>query len=159
VGDVERALAFVAHRRARAALPAREWVHELSLGLGWMPPGAARAFVERAQHAGLLAEAEGGLRLTLATEPEWPRGFRPDPEAVPEGQAVPASSADPFLDWVGRVAARAGLPREAVLAQVAERQARMGGLMSAWAAVLWLAAEAGLDVRAAAAPSGADVKA
>jgi hypothetical protein len=152
VSDVEIALAFVARRQARTAMPANRWCHLLSLELGWMNPGQARAFVDRAVRAGLLAEDGADLRLVVdPAKVEVPRGFRPKPDAeaaAPEAQ--PQAEPDPFLAWVARIAAQRGLTREQVLGQVAALQDSMGGLLTAEAAVLLLARRNGLDVQAAA---------
>ncbi len=130
-------------------MPAAEWAHHLSLGLGWMAPGQASAFVGRAQAASILAQDNGLLRVTFAPETvDVPLGFRPDPSAAAPPRA--SSQGDAFADWLLRVAAQTGLARPAILTQVAERQARMGGLLSAFAALLWIAADNGLDVAAAA---------
>lgn len=144
--DVTRALAFVARRQGRRAMPESEWAFVMAMDLGWMPPPRARELVQRAQEAGLLEPAEGGLRLRV--DPalvDVPPGFRPDPGAQPSPQA-----ADPFPEWVQRLAQARSLPRERVLEEVAARQEALAGLLDAQAAVLWLAAEAGLDVREAA---------
>ncbi|HET6399083.1 MAG TPA: DUF2240 family protein, partial [Candidatus Thermoplasmatota archaeon] len=146
VDDVARALAFVSRRQGHRAMAAQQWALVLSLDLGWMTPGEAQRFVARAQEAGTL-QPEGDL-LRLAPDPalvDVPRGFRPDPEAKPSKAA-----GDPFLEWVERAAKAAGWTRDQVLAEVAGRQERLAGLLDAQAAVLWLAAEHGLDVRAAA---------
>lgn len=156
--DVEVALAFVARRQARAAMPANRWCHLLSLEMGWMNPGQARAFVDRAVRAGLLAEDGADLRLVVdPAKVEVPRGFRPKPDAeaaAPQaggGDAgTGASEPDPFLGWVARIAAQRGLTREQVLGQVAALQESMGGLLTAEAAALLLARRNGLDVQAAA---------
>jgi hypothetical protein len=146
MGDVEAALAFVARRSGRRRLPASAWAFTLSLELGWMDPAAARAFVARAQDSGLLAEEEGELAIRIDPEAvEVPRGFRPDPAARP----APAE-AEGFLAWVDRVAQATAGSREAVLQRVAARQQEMAGMLTADAAILWLAREAGLDVQAAA---------
>lgn len=154
MNEVEVALAFVARREARAAMSAARWSHLLSFELGWMNPGQARAFVQRAVAAGLLAEDGEALRFVLDPQAvEVPRGFRPDPQALPA--AAPASAKPPepdlFLGWVARLAAHQGATREQVLGRVAAVQERMGGLVNAEAAVLLLAREAGLDVAKAAA--------
>lgn len=141
-------------------MPAARWAHVLSLDLGWMPPAQARAFVEQGVSAALL-RAEGES-LVLAVDPatvEIPRGFKPGAQPIPAPRAAAAPGAapavpspvDPFLEWVERLAAHTSSDRRRVLLQVAETQARMGGMLSAMAAVLWLAARAGLDVREAAA--------
>lgn len=161
MSDVEVALAFIARRQARTAMPANRWCHLLSLELGWMNPGQARAFVERAVRAGLLAEDGADLRLVVdPTRVEVPRGFRPKPDAEAAATAGPAKGGnpdaaaptepDPFLGWVARIAAQRGLTREQVLGQVASLQDSMGGLLTAEAAVLLLARKNGLDVQAAA---------
>lgn len=160
MSDVEAALAFIARRQARTAMPANRWCHLLSLEMGWMNPGQARAFVDRAVRAGLLAEDGADLRLVVdPARVEVPRGFRPKPdaEAAPpqakaaEGTAAPAMpEPDPFLGWVARIAAQRGLTREQVLGQVAALQESMGGLLTAEAAALLLARKNGLDVQAAA---------
>jgi hypothetical protein len=153
--DVEVALAFVARRQARVAMPANRWCHLLSLELGWMNPGQARAFVDRAVRAGLLAEDGPDLRLVVdPARVEVPRGFRPKPDAEPAPAPASPSAAppepDPFLGWVARIAAARGLTREQVLGQVSALQDSMGGLLTAEAAVLLLARRNGLDVQAAA---------
>ncbi len=141
-------MAFVARRSGRAAMPAADWAHHLSLGLGWMAPGEARTFVTRATAAGVLRVDGEALRLAFpADSVDAPRGFRPAAAAPAE---APTAAADPFATWLDKVAQRTNAGRPAVLAAVAERQARMGGLLTAWAALLWLAAEAGLDVGEAA---------
>lgn len=177
--DHEVALAFIARRQASKAMSASRWSHMLSLEMGWMNPGQARSFVERAVRAGLLAPDGDVLRLVIdPAVVEVPRGFRPRPEAEagedsaagaaprkgndgrpaaapaqPAGSPSPASPApaiDPFLGWVARVAAQRGLTREQVLAQVALTQGQMGGLLTGEAAVLLLARRNGLDVAEAA---------
>lgn len=132
-------------------MPAPRWVHELSLGLGWLSPSVARGWIDAARQAGLL---RGETDLELAIEPTTvaiPSGFRPDPAAVPEG--VPA--ADGFLGWVDKVAGASRRDRAAVLAEVHEVQDAYGGLLDADTAVWVLAAKAGLDVRRAAASGAA----
>ena len=146
MGDVERALAFVAARSGRAERPAMDWIHALSFELGWMSPTQATAFVARAKEAGTLWEERDLLRLTF--EPasvQVPLGFRPDPAARPEGRS------DPFAGWVQQLSAKRGLAVPQVMEQVAARQSALGGHLTALAAVLWLSAEAGLAVRAEAA--------
>lgn len=145
MGDLETALAFVARRAGSRSLAPTTWAHHLSLEMGWMSPAQARAFVERALASGVLRAA--GDAAELAFDPrghEAPRGFRPDPNA---GAGPPE---DPFVAWLGQVAAKTGRDRAAVLADVAARQQAMGGMLTAWAALLWAAADAGLDVRSAA---------
>lgn len=150
--DVEIALAFVARRESKPVMSAARWSHLLSFELGWMNPGQARGFVDRAVTAGLLADDPAGLRLVIdAASVQVPRGFRPNPDAV--GARAPQTAppeADPFLAWVAKLAAHQGQTREQVLGRVAAVQERMGGFLAADAAVLWLAREAGFDVAAAA---------
>src|SRR5688572_17737382 len=141
------ALAFVSRRQSARSLPRTRWVHILSLELGWMSPGQAGAYVDRAASAGLLRPQ--GESLELAFDPanvEVPRGFRPDPNEAP----APAAAADPFVEWLDKVVAATRKTRADVLKDVEERQKRMGGMLTAEAALLWSAADAGLDVRAAA---------
>ncbi len=146
MGDVERALAFVALRRGRTTLPEADWRNILSLDLGWMPPGQAASFVARAVAAGTLWPDGDALRLAFdPATVEVPFGFRPRAEAQPE------SGQDPFAGWVQRLATHLGVATPQVMEQVAARQAALGGLLTALAALLWLAAEAGLDVRSDAA--------
>ncbi|MHB1262308.1 MAG: DUF2240 family protein, partial [Thermoplasmatota archaeon] len=175
--DLEIALAFIARRQATKAMSASRWSHMLSLEMGWMNPGQARAFVDRAVRAGLLAPDGDALRLVIdPTSVEVPRGFRPKAEAE-AGATTPAPAAgqgaspvqatspstsagppalapvsppDPFLAWVAKVAAARNLTRDQVLGQVAATQEQMGGLLTAEAAVLLLARRNGLDVEAAA---------
>jgi hypothetical protein len=167
--DLEVALAFVARRQASKAMSAARWSHLLSLELGWMNPGQARAFVERAQRAGLLAPDGESLRLVIdPAAVEVPRGFRPRPDAegtepsksnggggstaTEPAAATPAASppGDPFLAWLAKLAAHLEVPRDQVLAQVAAEQERMGGLLTAEAALLLVARRNGLDVAEAA---------
>lgn len=153
MSDVEVALAFVARREARVAMSAARWAHLLSFELGWMNPGQARAFVQRAVGVGLLTPEGDGLRFVLDPQAvQVPRGFRPDPEALPAPAPAAAAAPEPdlFLGWVARLAAHHGATREAILGRVAAMQERMGGLLTAEAAVLLLAREAGLDVTKAA---------
>lgn len=142
-------MAFVAKRSGKPSMTAAEWAHHLAFGLGWMAPAQARVFVERAQAGGVLIPAGEGDALRIApfaAEAQAPLGFRPkhDAEAAPRA-AAPAS--DPFAQWLDRVATHQKVTRPQVLQQVSERQQRMSGLLTAWAALLWIAADAGLDVR------------
>ncbi|MEA3136584.1 MAG: hypothetical protein QOC71_865 [Thermoplasmata archaeon] len=183
--DLEIALAFIARRQATKAMSASRWSHMLSLEMGWMNPGQARAFVERAVRAGILAPDGELMRLVIdPTKVEVPRGFRPraEAEAGTEGAAAPAvppkstasappgataptaaaaaaPPADPFLGWVAKVATARGLTRDQVLGQVAATQGEMGGLLTAEAAVLLLARRNGLDVAEAAATAAAALQA
>lgn len=153
MSDLEAALAFVARREAKRALSAARWAHVLSFELGWMNPGLARAFVQRAVAAGLLTPEGDGLRFVLDPAAiEVPRSFRPDPEAMgaPAAPSAAAPEPDVFLGWVARLAAHHGATREHILGRVAAVQERMGGLLTAEAAVLMLARDAGLDVAKAA---------
>lgn len=149
--DVEIALAFLARRESKVAMSAARWSHLLSFELAWMNPGQARGFIDRAVAAGLLTEDPAGLRLVIdPATVAVPRGFRPKPDAAAErAPTAPAPEADPFLAWVAKLAAHHGQTREQVLGRVAAVQERMGGLLGAETAVLWLAREAGLDVTAA----------
>lgn len=147
-GDLETALAFLARRESRLVMTASRWAHVLSFEMGWMNPGQARAFVQRAVTAGLLAPDGDNLRLVL--DPQTipvPRGFRPHPEAsAPAAPNTTPAPPDAFLGWVARLAAHHGVTREQILGRVAAVQERMGGLLTAEAAVLWLGRDAGLDV-------------
>src|SRR5688500_1207975 len=135
--DHEVALAFIARRQAQRAMSAARWCHLLSLELGWMNPGQARAFVDGAVRAGLLAPDGDALRLVVDPHAvEVPRGFRPKPDAAASASAsAPGSAAgaavppepDPFLAWLARLAAHTGKTREQVLGQVAQLQESMGG--------------------------------
>lgn len=148
-GDVETALAFVARLKGARALQESEWVFTLSLHLGWMAPREARAFVARALAAGVLAP--DGNRCRLVPDPgalEAARGFRPDPAA--QAGATPAPAETDFLHWVDRLAREVRCDRSEALARIGALQERMGGLLTAQAAVLWLVREAGVDVRPAA---------
>lgn len=79
--DHEIALAFIARRQASRAMSAARWCHLLSLELGWMNPGQARAFVDGAVRAGILAVDGEHLRLVIDPQAvEVPRGFRPKPD-------------------------------------------------------------------------------
>jgi hypothetical protein len=151
VGDVEAALAFVATRQARRALRQQEWVHVLSFDLGWMAPAQARRMVELAQAAGLLAPDGDALRFTLdPASVQVPTLFRPRPDAEPEA-AAPAGPPASFVVWLDAYVRQAGCDRAEALRRVAQRQEEAHGLLTADVALLWLAAEAGLDVRTAAA--------
>jgi hypothetical protein len=158
VGDAEAALAFVAGRQGRRSMPATDWANVLSFDLGWMPPAAARGLVDAAQGAGLLEPDGESLRLTIdpASVPIPPL-FRPRPDARPDAR-VAAPPPDGFLAWLLAYERQAGCDRAEALRRVALRQAEAQGLLTADAALLWLGAEAGLDVRAAArrliAPAG-----
>lgn len=143
--DMEIALAFLSRREAKRSMTANRWAHMLSLELGWMNPGQARGFVERAAKAGLLGADEDRLRLVIdPTTVEVPRGFRPKPDAV--APDAPAPEADLFLAWVAQLCVHGGVTRDHVLQRVTALQDRMGGMLTAQAAVLWLAKEAGFDV-------------
>jgi hypothetical protein len=177
--DLEIAFAFIARRQASKAMSASRWSHMLSLEMGWMNPGQARAFVERAVRAGLLAPDGELMRLVIDPQAvEVPRGFRPKPDAEADPSKDPkghgsahasgagggvgvsaAPAADPFLAWVAKVAAHRGINREQVLSQVAATQAELGGLLTAEAAVLLLARRNGLDVAEAARSAGAQLQA
>lgn len=153
MSDLEVALAFVARREAKPVATASRWAHLLSFELGWMNPGQARAFVQRAVASGLLAAEGDSLRLVIdPATVTVPRGFRPDPSALPAPATPSAAAPEPdlFLGWVARLAAHNALTREQVLGKVAAVQERMGGLLTAEAAVLILAREAGLEVSIAA---------
>lgn len=149
-------------------MPASRWAHVLSFDLGWMPPAAARAFVSQGVATALLRAEGEELRLTVdPAQVEVPRGFRPGPqstaaaamEAVRQEPPAPSEAAtpapevpiDPFLDWLERYSSRKGIPRAKALEEVSAVQERMGGRLTAIAALLWLAARSGLDVREAAA--------
>ena len=159
--EVALALAFLARRSGQRAMPETRWAHLLSFEMGWMNPGQARAFVGRARTAGLLAVEGEALRLGF--DPggvEVPRGFRPRPDAVPVAAAQPvggagATSPDGFASWLDLVAKASGGDRTQVLAEVAALQERMGGLLTADAAILALASRRGLDVKLAAAEAAA----
>lgn len=141
-----QALAFVARREGRRAMPADRWAHVMSLELGWMPPGDAKRYVAQAGEAGLLEPGPEGEELSFDPGPvEIPRGFRPRGDFAHEEDAAPPE-AHGFLAWVDRVAEASGSSRQAVLDEVAETQDAFGGLLTAEAAVLWLARERGLDV-------------
>ncbi len=147
--DLEMALAFVAKRQARRGMTGQRWAHMLSLEMGWMNPGQARSFIARAERSGLLAQDGEELRFVLDPHSvEIPRGFKPDPEAA--GVVRAEAEPDLFLVWVAKVAAATSQTREQVLGRVATLQQKMGGLLTAEAAVLWLARDAGLDIVAAA---------
>lgn len=153
MSDLEAAFAFLARREGKPTATAARWSHLLSFELGWMNPGQARAFVSRAVAAGLLAADGEQLRFVLDPAGiQVPRGFRPDPDALPAAAppTAPAPQPDLFLGWVARLAAHQGSTREHVLGRVAQVQERMGGMLTAEAAVLLLARESGLDVADAA---------
>jgi hypothetical protein len=152
-GEVEVALAFIARREARVAMTAARWAHVLCFELGWMNPGQARAFVQRAIASGLLTPDGELMRFVLdPAAVTVPRGFKPDPGALPAPTAPSAAPPEPdlFLGWVAKLAAHHGAPREHILGRVAAVQERMGGMLTAEAAALWLARDAGMDVAAAA---------
>ena len=132
-------MAFVAKRAGDRPMPASRWAHVLSLELGWMTPGEAKGFVRRAVDAGVL---EGDDELHhVGGAVEIPRGWKPDPSAAPEAVA----DDEGFLAWAKEVAAHTDQELGAVLQMVADVQDEH--LLDALAAVLFVAAEAGLDVR------------
>ncbi|MHB8632425.1 MAG: DUF2240 family protein [Thermoplasmatota archaeon] len=140
------AFSVAARREGRRRMPAGEWARLLSLGFGWMTPAEGRRYVEKAQAAGILVERDGEWECRVTAEA--PLGFRPDPG----GEPAPVAP-DPFAALLQEVATRTGRPRDQVLGQVAALQARVGGWMTAHAALLAVARETGMDVapRAAAA--------
>lgn len=142
MNNTQLGLAFVWKRQGKAPQPAATWAHVISLELGWMSPGEAKRFVVAAIEAGLLIDADGGLRPATTGSGDLPRGFQLDPAVEP-----PAKSEDPFMQWVEDIAAASNTDASSVLARMAERQDAHGGLLDAEAALLQLAAEAGLDVR------------
>lgn len=150
--EVEVALAFIARREARLSMSAARWAHVLCFELGWMNPGQARAFVQRAIASGLLAPDGDLMRFVLdPASVQVPRGFKPDPLAIaPAAPSAAPPEPDLFLGWVARLAAHHGAPREHILGRVAAVQERMGGMLTAEAAALWLARDAGMDVAEAA---------
>ena len=148
-GEVEVALAFIARREVRVSMTAARWAHVLCFELCWMNPGQARAFVQRAIASGLLTQDGELMRFVLdPASVQVPRGFKPDPSALPSPAAPSAAPPEPdlFLGWVARLAAHHDVPREHILGRVAAVQERMGGLLTAETAALWLARDAGMDV-------------
>lgn len=139
------------------------WANVMSLDLGWMAPGQARGYVDAAREAGILVDGGDGLRLAFdPKEVDVPRHFRPEavqvatpdlrataPPGAPEGDG-PDEAPSLFLSWVDRLAAAREVDRDAALEAVRGFQDEMGGLLTAEAAVLALAADAGLDVSEAA---------
>lgn len=145
--DLEVALAFVAKRQGRDASSAAEWRHVLSLELGWFTPAQAARFVEASVATGLLRADGDQLRLAFDRgSVQVPRGFRPDPAAIPDTSASPPAE-DPFIALVDRIAGRLGTKRSQVLETVAAVQERFGGHLEAEAAALRVALDAGLDVQ------------
>lgn len=133
-------------------MPSSRWVHVLSLELGWMTPGQARRYVDAAQQAGILVPE--GEEVALSVDPasvQVQRGFRPNPDALPEAAAPAPEGEDPFSRWLQKVAAAMSKDAGMVLADVADVQERFGGRLGALPALLLLAGAAGLDVRGAAA--------
>lgn len=160
-GEMEVALAFIARREARLSMTAARWAHVLCFELGWMNPGQARAFVQRAIASGLLAPDGELMRFVLdPAGVQVPRGFKPNADALPAPAAPSAPQPEPdlFLGWVARLAAHHGAPREHILGRVAAVQERMGGMLTAEAAALWLAREAGMDVAEAARKAEASLR-
>lgn len=132
-------------------MPPSRWVHVLSLELGWMTPGQARRYVDGAQQAGILVPEGDEVALSVdPTSVQVQRGFRPDPDAVPEAAAPAPVGEDAFAAWLQKVATATGKEAGAVLADVADEQERFGGRLGALPALLLLADAAGLDVREAA---------
>lgn len=154
--EAQAALAFVARREGHRAMPATRWRHVLSLELGWMTPGLAGRYVEACTAAGLLEIEGDDLRLTFDPKHvEIRRGFRPDPENLPAADGAPhvpgpAEDADLFASWLPKVAAARGEDLGVTMEAMEALQARAGGLLHAEAAILVLAAQAGLDVAEAA---------
>lgn len=159
-GEVEVAFAFIAKREARLSMTAARWAHVLCFELGWMNPGQARAFVQRAIASGLLTPDGELMRFVLdPATVQVPRGFKPDPAAIaPAAPTAPVPEPDLFLGWVARLSAHHGAPREHILGRVAAVQERMGGMLTAEAAALWLARDAGLDVAQAARAAEQELK-
>lgn len=162
--DAKAALAFVARREGRRAMEPSRWAHVMSLELGWMPPGAAKRYVEACIAARLLTMDGDEAAVTFDPKTvDVPRG-RPHPDDLPEPRDAPEptpagdvasepapAEGDGFEAWLERVAATKGTDAAGVLAEVADLQDRTGGLLHAEAALFRIAAEAGLDVRDAAA--------
>lgn len=156
MSEARAALAFVARRQGRSSMPLSSWGHVLSLELAWLKPAEARAYIEACRDAGLLIPDGDAYRPSFdVAQVEVPRRFRLHPGA----ERPKATGGDPFTAWVDRVAAAKGIDAKAVLQQVAAKQEAHGGLMEAEAALLLLAAEAGVDVRAAAKDALARLKA
>lgn len=154
--EARQALAFVARRQAKQSMSAAAWAHVMSLELGWMSPSDAKAYVRGCIDAGLLTPDGDDLATTFdADHVEVPRGFRPDARRRPEAVA---GNADPFHAWLAKVAGATGRDEDDVLRLVADKQEEYGGLLEAHAALLLLAAEAGLDVQAAADEALSDLK-
>ncbi len=165
--DARAALAFVARRAGRDAMPVSHWANTMSMELRWMAPGLARRYVDACIDAALL-RVEGDM-ASLSFDPrsvELVKG-RPDPDdlpvPVPTGaRAAPVHEAEPqeepqavpediFAAWLPKVAAVRGSDVASILAEVEGLQQQTGGLLHADAALLRIGAEAGLDVRDAAA--------
>ena len=142
------ALAFVARRQGTTSMPASSWAHVLSLALGWLPPGEAKAFVQACLEAGLLAGEPAALQVP--SNVEVPRGFRLAPGTVPEAPVAQ----DPFLELVEAIMAGTEQDRGAVLAGMGQVQDEHGGLLDAPAAVLLWASRKGMDVRVLATQTG-----
>ncbi len=131
-------------------MPESRWIHVLSLELGWMNPAQARAYIAAANAAGILQPDGDALRLAFdARTIDAPRGFRPDPDSVPRAitSHAPPPRMDPFMACVERIGKQTGKQRQQILEDVSNLQDQLGGLLTAEAAVLWVAHEAGMDVR------------
>lgn len=144
MGDLERALAFVARRAGRRRMPASRWVHELSLGLGWMRPAEAKEFVRRAHTGGLLV-GEDDLEFRLDPQSvEVPASFRPDIAA----RAAPRDAFQDVLAGLGGM----GWDQNRVLAEVARVQEEFHGHLDALTAAWLVATRAGMSVKEAIPP-------
>lgn len=133
------ALAFVARRQGTRSMPQSAWAHVLSLELGWLPPGDAKAFVAACVDAGLLAGEPATLQVP--SDIDVPRGFRLDPGIRPE----PVQEQDPFVALVQAVAQGTGADMSDVFAAVATTQDEHGLLDAPAALLLW--ASTRMDVK------------
>jgi hypothetical protein len=153
--DLRDALAYVYRREGEDPIPAEELQNLVSFDLRWFSPGEARAFVERAQAAGLVDESEGGLVPAFdVEEPDLSVSFEPSLDLDPvEPQVEPDEAdaeADEGGDLVGRVAEALAEATEWSRAEagraIADERERLGDLVADEAAALLMARKRGLDV-------------
>jgi len=151
-------------------MPEAAWAHVMSLELGWMAPGAAKAFVADCVASGLLVPETGEDQLRLgfdATTVTIPRGFRPPtdlaatsststsrsspstsspPSTKSSSPASPAPPVDLFPALVARIAKERSTEKAEVMNEVTKVQERFGGKLSADAAAVRVAMAHGVDV-------------
>lgn len=141
--DAQITLAFVAKRQGVDSMAASAWAHTLSLELGWMAPGVAKAFITDCQDAGLLSEEGDSLRLAFDRKAiDIPRGFRPPQDLSVDSAPAPKQAAkgdDLFPRLVARIAEEKSMTKDEVMDEARAVQERFGGRLSAEAAAVRVA--------------------